>query len=153
MIRPPVPAVLVGIALCVFVAISVRSMWPRICDGQFSAPTPYHSTDRYLESVLGQDASAKLVAGLAKLPPGKPIIILSPAVNAQSAFISALVCYLGWPREIQGISVDAADASSEVAKIDPHAIAAIMFYNIPPPVWLPTVEAGRGLHIAVMEAK
>ena len=102
-----------------------------------------HSIDAYLQALTGiSSGSQRLNDAVRRLPEGKPLVIFVRDQNSQSEFLGMLIAYLSWPREVRIVKLQRTTAEREVAAINPHSVAGLMFCSVDPPPWL-----GKGVRL------
>jgi hypothetical protein len=53
-----------------------------------------------------------------------------------------MIGYVSWPREVQLIKVAGPTVEKELANIEPHTVAGVVFCSVSPPSWL-----GHRIHL------
>lgn len=132
-----------------FLVWSAPEVWQALRVSKFGPILPYHTTNSYGVSLLQvQDASERLRGAFAGLPPG-PVAVVMPEGSDEGIFLSYLIGYFAWPREVHAVAVTRANGVRELQTLERTPIAAIFFCRLEPPADLrPVVRIGSGLVMA-----
>ncbi|MGI9087019.1 MAG: hypothetical protein ACR2HH_04635 [Chthoniobacterales bacterium] len=136
-----------GILGTAFLWVSAPKVWEALRPSGFGPILPYHTTNSYGVNLLHvQNASERILAAFAALPPQQPVAVILPEDDERSIFLSYLVGYFGWPREVRAIAITHQNAQQELQKLDHSSIAAIFFCGLEPPAGMrPVMRIGTGL--------
>ncbi len=129
-------------------------MWDAVRAPGFGPILPYQTTNSYGVGLLRvQDTSERLLRIFSALPPKEPVAVFLLDADDRSLFLSYLVSYFAWPREVQSIPVTRANASTHLQALDRTAVAAIIFCGLePPPTMHPIIRIGSGLAVVPRSA-
>jgi hypothetical protein len=126
--------ILWGLLLAAFVVAGGREVWIGVSGGRLLKPGPSASTDAYFDALVGApNASAQCTEIIEKLYGKQPIFFFCAQRDPHCDFISGLISYLSWPREIHKIEVDHAQLEQRVAKVDRFSISGFVFCGLQPP--------------------
>jgi hypothetical protein len=108
-------------------------------------PQPFHSSDAYLQAVIGIPNASEAVTDLLNgLPPQKQILIFIRQDDSSASLLGMSMGYLAWPHDVQVTFLTGPGCAEELAKIRPATVAAILFCNLQPPSWVPAgTRVGR----------
>ena len=95
------------------------------------------SIDAYLRALTGiESGSERLPETFQHLGKDGRLVIFVRNENAQSEFLGMMIGYVSWPREVQLIKVAGPNVEKELAEIEPHTVAGVVFCAVNPPTWL-----------------
>jgi hypothetical protein len=121
----------------VFIWISAPILGPAIMENRVGPTDTNRSIDAYLQALIGiERGSEKLPDTFQRLGKSGRIVIFVRDENAQSEFLGMMIGYVSWPREVQLIKVAGPTVEKELANIDPHSVAGVVFCSVNPPSWL-----------------
>jgi hypothetical protein len=127
----------------VFIWSSAPIVGPAIRENRVGPADTNRSIDAYLHALTGiEHGSEKLPATFQRLGKIGRIVIFVRDENAQSEFLGMMVGYVSWPREVQLIKVAGLTVEKELANIEPHTVAGVVFCSVNPPSWL-----GHRIHL------
>ncbi len=118
-----------------FLAIAVVGA-PKIGRSTAALPLVDHgsnsSVNTLLEQTLGEPEMPEAIASwLARLPPGRPILLVAPRTDMSAALRADTVSYLAWPRPVE-VAKNPQEASV-LMRQTPDRFAAVGFCSAPPP--------------------
>jgi hypothetical protein len=130
---------------CAYLAVSLPKLWPVFVPKRIAPAEPFYSLDAYLEAFTQSGRpSARILRALASLPRDKAVILFVPNDSTESKFIALSVIYLSWPREVRWLATNNHDVESQLQAMAPSSLAAVIFWNVTPPSWLPAgIPIGR----------
>lgn len=100
----------------------------------------FHTTDRYLSTLTNDpEGSEHLAQALAKLPEDKPIAVVFREGNVDEIFLSDLVSYFSWPREVRWVGVNRSNAAAQQQMLATTDVSAIAFCGLAPLPWTETL--------------
>lgn len=139
--------ILWGILGAAFVIVSAPNLRETLSSTSFGPALANHTSDGYMAGLLHlRDGSERLEAALASLPSNLPVAFIFPAEDEKSIFLSYLVSYFAWPREVNFIPVHAHDAEQRLRSLDRSPISALFFCELkPPPSSQPATRLGSDL--------
>jgi hypothetical protein len=127
----------------VFVWISAPIVGPAIVENRVGSAETNLSINAYLHALTGiERGSEKLPDTFQRLGKNGRIVIFVRNENAQSEFLGMMIGYVSWPREVQLIKVAGPTVEKELANIEPHTVAGVVFCSVSPPSWL-----GHRIHL------
>ena len=130
-----------------FLIMAVPQVGEALRGTTFGPALPYQTTNSYL-SVLCKvsDGSERLQQALDALPPKRPVAVILPDGIEENIFVSYVVSYFAWPREVHFVPVNRANAEHQLQALDRAELAAIFFSGMNPPSGLqPVLRIGAGL--------
>lgn len=123
---------------CAYLAVSLPRIWPLLKPRPIGPAAPLYSTDCYLTTLIGRtDASARILQTLAPLPQDKTVILFLPDTGVKSRLVVLTLIYLSWPREVRWLPVKDSDVERQLMPLAPSSLAALIFWDVKPPDWLP----------------
>jgi hypothetical protein len=130
-----------------FVIISAPHVWEAVRITSFGPILQYHTTNIYMVALLKvRDGPERLLKVFSALPPKRPIAVVLPEGNEENIFVSYVVSYFAWPREVHFVPVKRANAIRQLESLDRASLAAIFFCGINPPAAMqPVIRIGSGL--------
>jgi hypothetical protein len=130
-----------------FVIVGAPRIWEARRADSFGSIQPHHTTNNYMAGLLqAPDGSERLQQALSTLPQRRPIAVILPETNEESIFVSYLLTYFSWPREVRHVPIRRDNAISQMSSLDREALAAIFFCGIDPPGGMqPVIRIGSGL--------
>ena len=108
-------------------------------------PQPFHSSDAYLQAVIGVSNASESVTDLLNgLPLQKRILIFIRQDDSSAALLGMCMGYLAWPHDVRVTFLPGPGCAAELAKTQAATVAAILFCNVQPPLWVPAgTRVGR----------
>lgn len=127
----------------VFLWISAPIVGRAITENRIGSTDTNRSIDAYLHALTGiERGSEKLPDTFQHLGKNGRLVIFVRDENAQSEFLGMMIGYVSWPREVQLIKVASPTVEKELAEIEPHPVAGVVFCSVNPPTWL-----GHRIHL------
>lgn len=65
------------------------------------------------------------------------MVLFLPDNGAKSRLVVLTLIYLGWPREVRWLPANDGDVERQLMTLTPSALAALIFWDVKPPDWLP----------------
>jgi hypothetical protein len=149
-------ALLWGTLAVALVCVSMPAIFRAATATSSGPPQPFHSSDAYLQAVIGVPHASESVNDLLEgLPPQKQILIFIRQDDSAASLLGMSMGYLAWPHDVQVTFLPGPGCSSELAKIQPASVGAILFCNVQPPSWVPAgTRVGRaGLFVRLPSAR
>jgi hypothetical protein len=143
-----------GLLLAAFVVAGGREVWVGLAAGKLLKPGPSASTDAYFEALVGApNASEQCTEIIERLYGKRPIFFFCAQHDFHCDFISGLISYLSWPREIHKIEVDRAQLEQKVAEVDRFSISGFIFCGLQaPPQFSHGWRVGTNLFMVPLDA-
>jgi hypothetical protein len=144
---------------CGLAVASLGVSIPRIYSGVVEYPLrptgPLHTCDSYLKFVTGVSGGSKdLISIFQSMTPSKRIIIFTRKDDAFSSGLGMTTAYLASPHLVRLFEIDGTHPDNELAKINPHEVAAVVFCRVNRPVWLLAGKVfGPGLEVVSIPEK
>jgi hypothetical protein len=132
---------------CAFVVISVPHVWAAFRANSFRRIDRYHTTDGYMASLLHvTNGSERLAQACASLPPNQAVAVVLLDGDDEGVFLSHLVTYFAWPREVHSVALTRANAAAQMGALQSENLGAIFFCRVdPPPTMMPAISIGSEL--------
>jgi hypothetical protein len=123
--------------------------------GRVGGVSEFHSTDLYLQGLTGMPhGSEKFIRFGASVPTQKPILIVVRKGSLEGSLMGMILSYLAWPHSTQLMTVNGADCSTELGRIEPDSISAVAFCEVQPPSWIGgRVSLGKTSSLVVLQRK
>jgi hypothetical protein len=118
--------------------------------GKFGPAAPFHTTNLYLNFLVGDPAGSEhLLKALAALPEKEPVAVIFREANDSDTLLAYLVAYFAWPRPIKSLPIDRDNAGSQMQALRATPLSAAFFCGVKPPPHIQSiVRIGDGLAMA-----
>jgi hypothetical protein len=116
---------------------------------------PLHTCDSYLKFATGKSGASKdLIAIFQSMTASKRIIIFTRKDDAFSSGLGMTTAYLASPHLVRLFEISGTHPDSELAKMNPDELAAVVFCRVNRPNWLPAGKViGSGLEVVSASEK
>jgi hypothetical protein len=142
--------------------LAVASLWvsiPKIYSGATENPLrpsrPLHTCDSYLKFATGVSGASKDVISIFQsTTASKRIIIFTRKDDAFSSGLGMTTAYLASPHLVRLFEINGTHPDSELLKINPDEVAAVVFCRTNRPAWVPAGKVfGSGLEVVPIPEK
>ena len=140
-------SVICAIAAAAFVSIAARHV---VLSGKFGPVTPFHTTNRLLDSTIHSRAgSERLLQVFESLPEKEPVAVTYREDEEVDTFIAFAVIYFAWPRKVQSFPIKRGTLTSQIQALAAAPVSAAFFCGVEPPLGTePLVRLGQGLSLS-----
>ena len=124
--------------------------WEVVQLGRSGPVSPFHTTDKYLDFLIGnRGGSERLTQLMAALPRDEPVAVVYRDGEDGDTLLAYLVAYFAWPREAQAVPIRGDNFINQAQLLRARPYSGIFFCGIKPPSSLQrTVSIGNGLVLA-----
>ena len=143
-----------GLAVAL-VAVSIPKIYSGATEYPLRPGGALHTTDSYLKfATRAEGASKNLISMFESMPMSKPIVIFIHKGDAFSSGLGMTTAYLASPHAVRLCEIDGSHPDSELSRINPEKVAAVVLCRLARPAWLPAGKVfGSGLEIVSMAEK